>query len=320
MIMFTSNFLVLLLLVCVIVEAKDTSPLACESPYWSGTQNVTVMVGDDERTFELYTPWQGRGECGAKYCTGPPLLKDRGLVINWHGCNAHLPLLDYQTEISKVTEEAKDRGYYSITPLGTRSPDGNYGWNADGIPCGKPGIDDFAFFESIIDFISSKLCVNLKKVYSVGFSTGAFLSYGIACRYPDVIAGIGADAGGLSKTYYEKCREGTGSVPVQAFHSLSDPTVPYNGTDLWAGQLEMDELWRERNGCIGTEVPSTTFNSNTTICLKWACPLAPVETCTLQDIDHCWYGGRSGGFVGCERRKGDVDATRHMFDAWESED
>jgi len=43
-----------------------------------------------------------------------------------------------------------------------------------------------------------------------------------------------------------------------------------------------------------------------------------VESCALKDFDHCWYGGRSGGFASCEKRAGDIDATSHMFDSWEA--
>ena len=102
------------------------------------------------------------------------------------------------------------------------------GWNADGIPCGTPGVNDFDFFEAILGFSQKELCVDMDRVYSVGFSTGAFLSYGIACRYPDRVAGVGTDAGGISKRVYDICESsGSGPVPMQSFHSLSDPTVPY---------------------------------------------------------------------------------------------
>jgi poly(3-hydroxybutyrate) depolymerase len=90
-------------------------------------------------------------------------------------------------------------------------------------------------------------------------------------------------------------------------------------TLLWAGQKEMDALWRYKNGCDGSESPRTTHNSSTTLCQRWDCKDAPVESCALSDIDHCWYGGRSGGFASCRVREGDVhvDATKHMFDLWE---
>ncbi len=94
-------------------------------------------------------------------------------------------------------------------------------------------------------FIEEELCVDLEQIYTVGFSTGAFLSYGLACRYPDRIAGVGA--GGMPLNYVETCRAaGSGAVPIQSFHSLDDPTVPYNGKNAWAGQEAMDQLWREK--------------------------------------------------------------------------
>ena len=81
---------------------------------------------------------------------------------------------------------------------------------------------------------------------SIGFSTGAFLTYGIACRYPDALAGAGAVAGGLSRAYLRECGRQPGAVPMQSFHSLSDPNVPFNGTSSTAGQPEMDALWRRK--------------------------------------------------------------------------
>merc|ERR1712070_411705 len=153
---------------------------------------------------------------------------------------------------------------------------------------------------------------------------GAFLSYGIGCRYPHRIAAIGADAGGLSRTFAPKCEgDYQGAVPVQSFHSLSDPTVPYNGSEAWVSQEEMNAIWRSRNGCRREDEEERnvdyTFVSDTTICKRWNCPLAPVESCSLRNIDHCWYGGRSGGFPVCEPRQGDIDATNHMFDFWEEQ-
>mmetsp|Transcript_32240 Transcript_32240/g.41434 ORF Transcript_32240/g.41434 Transcript_32240/m.41434 type:complete len:318 (+) Transcript_32240:13-966(+) len=291
---------------------------ACSNPmHWSGVKNVTIEVGSITRTFQLSTPWQG-GNCGFQnksWCTGPPSIKT-SLVFNWHGCSGHVPVLDYAEEISRMVDAAKDHGWYAITPVGTRTIYGDYGWNADGIECGSVGVDDFAFFEALMNFTETELCVDMDRVHTAGFSTGAFLSYGIACRYPDQIFAAGTDAGGLSHPEYHKCLSGQGAVPMQSFHSLTDPTVPYNGTDVWVGQEKMNELWRDRNGCDGSEIPTTTFSTETANCQKWDCADAPVEACTLQNIDHCWYGGRSGGFQSCVARSTDVDATTTMFNSW----
>ena len=125
------NFLVFFILQGFVLLFATGDNAVCQTPlYWSGTQNVTIFVGSNQRLFQLYIPWQERSgpqfQCGSegtpqKYCTGPP-VEPAPLVINWHGCNAHGPIIDYHTEISQVNNEAADRGYVAITPLGTVSP------------------------------------------------------------------------------------------------------------------------------------------------------------------------------------------------------
>ena len=95
--------------------------------------------------------------------------------------------------------------------------------------------------------------------------------------------------------------------------------APENGGVLWANQTEVDAMWRRRNNCtfLQTAFPTVTYLSATTICRRWECSGAPVETCTVSGLDHCWVGGRSGGFPTCVPRRGDVDATKHMMDLWD---
>jgi pimeloyl-ACP methyl ester carboxylesterase len=229
-----------LLLLLLAAEARAPSTPAtitentydvCQSPvHWSGRKNISIPVGGDNRTFQLLTPWAARscppGPHGFTCGVGPPNVS-KPLVIYWHGCNGHLPLLDYNL----------------ATPVGTEAEltPGEYGWNADGIPCGAKGVNDFEFFEQILSFAERELCVDLSRVYTIGFSTGAFLSYGIACRYPQRIAAAGADAGGLSWVSLAECASKPGgAVPVQAFHSLADEYVPYNGTYVAVGRTEGD--------------------------------------------------------------------------------
>ena len=58
----------------------------------SGSFNVTIIVDNQDRTFQLFTPWN-EFSCGKNsYCTGPP-KEPRPLVFNWHGCNAHVPVV-----------------------------------------------------------------------------------------------------------------------------------------------------------------------------------------------------------------------------------
>ena len=38
----------------------------------------------------------------------------------------------------------------------------------------------------------------------------------------------------------------------------------------------------------------------------------------VDGLDHCWIGGRSGGFATCVKRPGDVSTTDRAFAYWSS--
>ena len=43
-------------------------------------------------------------------------------------------------------------------------------------------------------------------------------------------------------------------------------------------------MWKIRNGCDGSEIPISTYYSDTTSCSIYNCKDAPVETCVYQNI------------------------------------
>ena len=147
-------------------------------------------------------------------------------------------------------------------------------------------------------------------------SAGGFLSNNLGCQMGERFAGISTDAGLVAKHTLRTCVEpGQPAVPAISFHSSADPTVPIDGSIAWASQSEVDAMWRSRNGCGPNDTPTVTLNTSTTVCRRWACADAPVEACVVSGLDHCWIGGRSGGFPTCVPRPGDVDVRqrRHRF-------
>ncbi len=312
------------------------TPPACASHgsgatgYLSGTQNVSINVTQSdgrqvERTFVLFVPFSD----GSPSCMSPgPPETPRPLVLNWHGCNRHLPVVDYHLDISRLNEAAADYSWFTMHPVGTSlTPGSTLGWNALGCcGCNAAGIDDFAFAEAMIDWAAAHLCVDLSRVFTTGFSNGGFMAYSLACRMGHRLAGVAAMAGSIAKRELDSCADpALRSLPVLSFHSLADKYVPYDGNALDASQKQTDAMFRARAGCTGAEPSRVTFRSQTTTCERVECvpqggaPPVPIETCTLLDLDHCWVGGRSGGFnqeADCMRRAGDPDATRRMFDFW----
>jgi polyhydroxybutyrate depolymerase len=74
-------------------------------------------------------------------------------------------------------------------------------WNA-GFCCGKAvdkGIDDVAFVMETIDQLAATVPVDLSRVYVLGFSNGAMLTYSLAAAHPERIAGIAAVSGALGR-------------------------------------------------------------------------------------------------------------------------
>ena len=277
--------------------------------------------------FTLFVPFgDGSETC---FDPGPPATA-RPLVLNWHGCNRHLPVIDYHLDISRMNERAADFSWFTITPLGTTllntSGDilGNYGWDAHGCcPCHEIGIDDFAFANALLDWAQAHLCVDMSNVFTTGFSNGAYMSYSLGCELAERFAGIAVNAGSIYRSRMAACARGK-PVPVISFHSRTDPVVPYDGSWNEASQDEIDAMHRKRAGCNGAEVSTVTVNTTTTKCVRTECHgsserMIPIETCTVEGLNHCWIGGRSGGFNrvnNCQRRSGDVDATTKMLQFW----
>ena len=78
-----------------------------------------------------------------------------------------------------------------------------------------------AFALAILAYAEANLCVDMRRVFLAGFSTGGFLSYTLACQFPDKFAGIGVNAGSIGRGHIDACKSITGAVPVQGFHSLA---------------------------------------------------------------------------------------------------
>ena len=216
---------------------------------------------------------------------GPP-QQPRPLVINWHGCNAHVPVVAYQEQVSKIEQAASDYLYYAITPVGSQDPFNQYGWNTYGIQCGKVDTDDFAFAQALLDYAETHLCVDMSRVYSTGFSTGGFHSYALGCSMTNQFAGIAPIAGSVGRNFFSDCVNGP-PISVLSFHSKDDGTVPYDGNALWESQPSVTAMWAQRNGCTN-ESATVTYTSATTVCKRLECPGAAVEDCSLVGLDHCW--------------------------------
>jgi poly(3-hydroxybutyrate) depolymerase len=99
------------------------------------------------------------------------------------------------------------------------------------------------FFEALLNQIESDACVDERRVFVMGTSSGASFSNLLACRFGDRIRAAGPVAGSLPE---ESCK---GTPAMVLVHGIDDPHVPFA-----AGEKARD-FFLKRNGCSSATRP-----------------------------------------------------------------
>jgi polyhydroxybutyrate depolymerase len=165
----------------------------------------SLRFGGLDRTYNVYRPAQ------ATLAAAP-------LVLVLHGINMTAEQMEVTTHFDL---EAQQSGFIVVYPQGWHNS-----WNIDTYPlfgdAGKARVNDAGFLNQVITEASRKYLVNPKRIYVTGFSNGAFMSYDMACRYPQRLAAI-APVAGLDLAM---CRPKS-TVSVIDIHGLADSVVPF---------------------------------------------------------------------------------------------
>ena len=121
-------------------------------------------------------------------------------------------------------------------------------WNSGTIEAPlQKGYQDVAFIEQLLAHIESTYAVNASRIYIVGHSNGAMMSYRMAGEDASAFAAVASVAGTIggkplpNASLYEIPTPST-PVSVIEFHGLLDTNVRYNGGSPTSG-LEVGERW-----------------------------------------------------------------------------
>lgn len=279
-------------------DAEIEQPAARRSP---GCEDGSVSAGEQDdsltfagasRSYRLHVP---RG-----YKGGPTPL-----VVNMHGfLSNHLE----QEKLTGMSALADERGFIVVYPSGAGTPPA---WNAgDCCEYVDRTRDDVAFFAALVDAVADTACVDLDRVYAVGYSNGGFLSHRIACELSERVAAIATVAGvlGIAPEACEPAR----SVPVLQIHGDADPTVPYAGGSPMGWEIlypdvpapsyrsaaETASFWREHDGCASTR--TQVFKEGDATCERYddCQDDSEVTLCTISGGGHTWPGGDTSAFEG----------------------
>lgn len=260
------------------------------------------------RTFELHVP------AGYDPAHAAPL------VVVVHGAFNTGRGMEAKTRFSALSER---EGFLVAYPEGIGLAGLFQHWNA-GLCCGRAlriGVDDVGFLDQVIDRVEEVLAVDPERIYMIGESNGAMLTYRYAAERSERLAAAGVSAGaygGRRATDGEIWRVSEPGVPVPliAFHGLADDRVPFEG-GASVGTLPVPEaldFWARANGCTGA--PQEERLRDGQVLHRWwrgeGC--APVELWTIEGWGHEWPGGKPADKPEAARLLRGFDATEMAWD------
>lgn len=175
---------------------------------------------------------------------------------------------------SSANQCAKNDHFYRLQPLDKNNttifvaPQGY----TDSAPWRGGDDKDHVFFEDMVKLFESELCIDISRIFSVGFSFGAMFTNSLAQTHQDTLRGVVVYATADYNIYFPK---NTGK-PLAYFgvHGTGDGTCPFK-----SGKASKDRFV-QNNGCkVPASVPEAT--SSTHVCYDYECPSNyPVKWCT----------------------------------------
>ncbi len=220
------------------------------------------------------------------------------LVIALHGYKDNPRLMEFYTGLSRKADREK---FIVVYPFGTKNNDDkNLSWNG-GVCCGNGvtnDVDDVGFINSLTDELVKNYKIDAGKIYLVGFSNGALLTYRIISETPERYRAAAVVSGSIGGKVYKKLPEfriedPKSSISLIAIHGLEDGRIPYGGGTNKAGDgsfasfQEATDLWMEANNCskVKLEENETVKVQKFEKCDK------NLELYTVKNAGHVWGGG-----------------------------
>ena len=176
------------------------------------------------------------------------------LVVLLHGYGATGAMQESYMKFESVAETNK---FILVYPDGTVDSSGRRFWNATDACCDFfSAVADDVYLLSILKEMESSYSIDAKRIYFVGHSNGGFMSYRMACKYPDRVAAIASLAGA---SYFKTSDCGAkSSVSVLQVHGTKDETILYDGGQIlgtsYPGAVASASQWATFNQCTQNAV------------------------------------------------------------------
>jgi polyhydroxybutyrate depolymerase len=255
-----------------------------------GRYEIHLQVGGRDRMALVHVP--------QSYAAGKPT--PLVMAIHGGGGGAIFQADDRNYGLISKSEQA---GFIAVFPNGI-SQTGNgmlATWNA-GQCCARArdeNVDDVGFLRALVADVARRATIASQRVYAIGMSNGAMMSYRLACEAGDVFHGIMA-VSGTDNTQHCTPEH---PVPVLHIHARDDPLVLFNGgagsNRLFSEEAVTDFVsvpdsvakWVKLNHA--SPVPRRVLQVNGAYCDLYEATSggAPVELCVTDTGGHSWPGG-----------------------------
>ncbi|WP_240359459.1 alpha/beta hydrolase family esterase [Pyxidicoccus trucidator] len=270
-----------------------------------GTYDWTVEHGGRTRAYRVHVP------------PGYDATRPTPAVLAFHGLGSSERQLESLTGLSTL---ADTEGFLAVYPRGLNAPELGLGTSPDlrswnGGACCYPArgvADDVGFVDALLAHLDTRVCVDTRRTFAMGFSNGGFFTYRLACERASRFAAVAPVAGPEGTSPCTPSRP----VPVLHFHGTADAVVYYAGGNnfgsfgsAYPSAEESVRRWAGRNGCGSGTVQTYQQGDSTCTAYTGCTPAsATVSLCTVQGGRHAWpgYAGFNNGTL-------DLKATR---EAW----
>jgi polyhydroxybutyrate depolymerase len=244
------------------------------------------------------------------------------VTIFWHALDAAPEVTRSNTDIDQV---AANLGNVMVYPSSS-----DLSWNAGGCctqETGAPKRDETVFAKELIAQVQSKVCVDPKRIYAMGFSNGGMLTQLLACKMADVFAAAAPSASALTIPT-SQCMPSR-SIPVYMINGTADPLVSYSAASLTIGSISVTDtfaFWGMANQCTGMPVNTLTKGAVSCSTYKQCAGGAQVTLCTAQGMGHCEPGMKAQSATNCYTSQGvalgppnnDIDGTQTSMEFLQS--
>lgn len=158
---------------------------------------------------------------------------------------------------------------------------------------------DLPVFDALLEHIETNYCADKAHVFSVGFSSGAWLTQLLGCQRGNVLRGIGTIAGAFKPAFMKGAAACPGNgLTAFMVSDLDDHTNPFYDEDKDGDSVEAAvNHWLGVNGCTEkawTLENGTPADPDKAVCRQYSdCGRFPVELCLTSGKGHAAQEGLS---------------------------